>query len=139
MILNWSTNLRKIMRYVKWLKHTDIKIKKSFQNKLTPHSQNNFPFPRWPSLSISTSILTLHLLSCFEFGISISQKKNSRKKLKWREEDEQLRMLNSPGYLLTLPGLGGGERGGLVGPRLTFVVYIPRTKNVEALRLNDFS
>ena len=24
--------------------------------------------------------------------------------------------------------------GGLVGPRLTFVVYIPRTKNVEALR-----
>ena len=29
--------------------------------------------------------------------------------------------------------------GGLVGPRLTFVVYIPRTKNVEAFRLNDFS
>ena len=29
--------------------------------------------------------------------------------------------------------------GGLVGPQLTFVVYIPRTKNVEALRLNDFS
>ena len=29
--------------------------------------------------------------------------------------------------------------GGLVGLRLTFVVYIPRTKNVEALRLNDFS
>ena len=36
---------------------------------------------------------------------------------------------------LTLPGLGGG----LVGPRLTFIVYIPRTKNVETLRLNDFS
>ena len=36
----------------------------------------------------------------------------------------------------TMPG-GGGE--GLVSPRLTFVVYIPRTKNVEALRLNDFS
>ena len=28
---------------------------------------------------------------------------------------------------------------GLVGLQLTFVVYIPRTKNVEALRLNDFS
>ena len=36
---------------------------------------------------------------------------------------------------LTLSGLGVG----LVGPRLTFVVYIPRTKNVEAFRLNDFS
>ena len=36
---------------------------------------------------------------------------------------------------LILPGL----EVGLVGPRLTFVVYIPRTKNVEALRLNDFS
>ena len=35
---------------------------------------------------------------------------------------------------LTLPGL----EGGLVGPRLTFVVYITRTKNVEALRLNGF-
>ena len=44
--------------------------------------------------------------------------------------------------LLTLPGLGGSGGGGggrLVGPRLTFVVYVPRTKNVEALRLNDFS
>ena len=39
---------------------------------------------------------------------------------------------------LTLPGLEGGGRSGLVGPRLTFVNYIPRTKNVEALRLNDF-
>ena len=32
---------------------------------------------------------------------------------------------------LTLPDL--------VGPRLTFVVYIPRTKNVEAIRLDEFS
>ena len=39
---------------------------------------------------------------------------------------------------LTLPGLGEGG-GVLVGPRLTFVVYIPRTKDVEALRLTDFS
>ena len=45
------------------------------------------------------------------------------------------------GSCLTLPGLGWGRGAGegLVGPRLNFVVYIPRTKNVEALRLNDFS
>ena len=40
---------------------------------------------------------------------------------------------------LTLPGLGGGGGGGVVGPRLTSVVYNPRTKNVEAHRLNEFS
>ena len=45
-------------------------------------------------------------------------------------------------FFLTLPtNLFNPTRpgGSLVGPRLTFVVYIPRMKNVEALRLNDFS
>ena len=42
-------------------------------------------------------------------------------------------------YVTFNPSRPVGGRGGLVGPRLIFVVYIPRTKNVEALRLNDFS
>ena len=58
-----------------------------------------------------------------------------------RSYENTLESLHLHRYILTLPGLGGGggEEGGLVAPRLTFVVYIPRTKNVEALRLNDFS
>ena len=68
------------------LKYADIKIK-SFQDELTSHSQNNFPFARWPSLSL----LTLRLCFCFDF----------RKNERWKEEGEQLKMLGlPPGYLL---------------------------------------
>ena len=44
------------------------------------------------------------------------------------------------GTLVITVGINPTRPGGdLVGPRLTFVVYIPRTKIVEAFRLNDFS
>ena len=57
------------------------------------------------------------------------------KKIAFQNTSEQL-ILSPICFASVNPTRPGGS---LVGPRLTFVVYIPRTKNVEALRLNEFS
>ena len=70
------------------------KVISRYTSCVTPQYQNHFPFPKWPSLSLYLTALLLLWFYHHDF------QKKKQKKLKWKKESEQLRMLGLPGCLL---------------------------------------